>query len=706
MPGSFDYEPDTTPLDGTAPIIGVYLYDPQSGYTPLPNVQLLNIQQVEGTPPAARFAYLLDDAAAAQGYPSELEDLWPLTLPGNPYVLRYEDRVAAVMHLPNGVNKVLFDGFIQNAQADLAPGELHASVSAVSVAIRCWDNPILGRLERNADNPQAGKVVSIDHSIRFNPDGHPNCTPDGYDVNESDATTAYPVFLDHRLKRTPDPRAFWTLDKLVRYLLSAHNDEAYVTNPDFDGLSDLLDNRTPKPGTDIYDPSAPSTYDANPIVIRDFDASGASWPDALATQLEYAGFGLKFATEEDGDGFPITRLSIYRKDAGQAVAKQIHLPPRGSNLDNSVADTRQLSITRDGLSLRNAAVVEVERPRIEISVVLAPGYAPAVGDESAAHRIQFLRTNLGGASGTTRAKYRDYVADEAGDGHWDFGTNSWITDAFDFSAIFPADGNRNPTYARRLRPGSHSLISRDTLDRPLKAQLFLSRDYAGKSPALWDGSGTWQPISGGWRLMEDRLGIEVTAEDPNNWAIGTYMGPNPQEPSPTLRGITSQANPFGANHRFWLRLTTVIEADKAENAIAGPREASPTQFQRYAHADGRDHFRVTKIAAHSQYNASNNTVVVRDDNKLALAHAEQLRSVNEFPTTAGAIVLPGIVLSIGVGDSIDSIAGRDISFQTNAGIEQGEKPAFPVVHAVSWSIQGDEMSTTLQLSDRRAEPKF
>ena len=33
-------------------------------------------------------------------------------------------------------------------------------------------------------------------------------------------------------------------------------------------------------------------------------------------------------------------------------------------------------------------------------------------------------------------------------------------------------------------------------------------------------SGTWQQIDGGWSLMEDRLGIEVTVDDPESWNIG------------------------------------------------------------------------------------------------------------------------------------------------------------------------------------------
>ena len=88
------------------------------------------------------------------------------------------------------------------------------------------------------------------------------------------------------------------------------------------------------------------------------------------------------------------------------------------------------------------------------------------------------------------------------------------------------------TYVRRLRPGSNTLLTRDSAGRPLQAQLALSRDYAGPAPAVWDGTGTWQPIAGGWELLEDRLGILVTVEDPESWPIGDYTGPQPAGAEP------------------------------------------------------------------------------------------------------------------------------------------------------------------------------
>jgi len=67
-----------------------------------------------------------------------------------------------------------------------------------------------------------------------------------------------------------------------------------------------------------------------------------------------------------------------------------------------------------------------------------------------------------------------------------------------------------------LRPESNTLLSRDSLGQPQKAQLALSRDYCGPVPAVWNGSGTWQPIAVRRKLLADRLGILVTVEAPES----------------------------------------------------------------------------------------------------------------------------------------------------------------------------------------------
>ena len=236
--------------------------------------------------------------------------------------------------------------------------------------------------------------------------------------------------------------------------------------------------------------------------------------------------------------------------------------------------------------------------------MLAPGFIPQAGDETAGNRTAFLRANLSTATGEIRRKYRQFVADEAGDGHWDTATSQWVSSPLDLSAIFPANERGKSTYVRRLRPGTRTLLSRDSKGQPRQAQLALSRNYTGPAAALWDGTGSWQPITGGWELLQDRLGIFVTVEDPESWSIGEFTGPDPQEPSRTLRVISSQANPAAPNTRFLLRLTTVIDDDLMLPAVTSARPASPTLFTTRRRVDARDHFGMETVAPGSLYNPS------------------------------------------------------------------------------------------------------
>ncbi len=703
MPASFDFDPFRAPLTRPATAIRVCRHDPQAeggaAFEVLPNVICERIRHAEGPePPAAWFRYVLDDASPAEPTPFDFGRLWPQDATG-PYVVKNDDRLVVLAAGPHGESKVLFDGFAQAPQIDLEPHSQRVSFLAVGVATRCWDDPIGGRLQRHADAPWDGETILVHLPARFNPDGKPNCTPDGADVEPSEASTRYPVFLDPDLDRDPDPRTYWTLGKFARYILSVHNDQAFVRNPDFDRLDALLQSRGPAPGAN---PIGRGT--AADVVIRDYDATNKPWPEALAEQLEFAGFGMRFVTTEEADGSPRHEVEVYRKDADAGgPLRDLLLSGAGSELDPARCNVSALHLRRDSRSIVNAVTVETAQRRVEASLVLAPGFIPKAGDESAAQRVRFLRSNLAAADGVDRRKYRYYVADEAGDGHWEASTSSWSDTALDLAPLFPDDEEGNPTYVKRLRPGSTTLATRDAEGRPLRAQLALSRDYTGPVPGVWDGSGHWQPIEGGWQLLEDRLGIQVVAEDPEAWGIGEYTGSVPQEPSKTLRGVTSQANPSGSNTRFVLRLTTVIEDDLMLPAAVDSRPASPTSYTRRRRVDARDHFALETIAAGSLHNPGTEPKTARDDTERAVAWARQLRAAHELPPTVGWATLPGLVTAYRVGDRVARIDGRDVALQTNIGEAQGEAPAYPTISAVSWEFHDDRQATTVELSNADVE---
>jgi hypothetical protein len=545
----------------------------------------------------------------------------------------------------------------------------------------------------------------------------------------------YPVFLDSSIDRSPDPRTFWDLSKAVRYLLAnwntetQHDGDLLVDNPDFSVLNDLLQNRRPLAGAAFFDPTNPATYQADPNTIRDFDATNKPWPEVIAQLLGFYGFGMRWVCEDDQYGQPYNYLEVYRKDAaGPTSPKQVYLPPTGSDLATALTNVAAMHAAYDYHAVANEIFVESSPERFEIAVILAPGYTPTAGDELPANVTQFRLSNLeaSDANATTRAKYRYYIADECGDGHWSLARSVWQTDPFDFTALLElaADekgASAQTRYVRRYRPGANWLFSHDLNNKPLPAQLAISRDYNGADPpCMWDSaSGTWQTIDGGWRLMHDRLGIEVTAEDPDQWNIGKPLpGSTAQEPTGVLHGIASMSNPAAlvegqpyTSQQFWLRLTTVIEADHGIETTASRRDASPLPQTITRRVDARDHFYYDVVDGSSPFSKTpgpsgpDNSLVVQDDSQSALAHACQIRAARELPPLAAAVTIPMLINYIQIGDRIDKINGREVSLLTNAGIEQGEAPAYPFVVAVTWDFQGDQQATTLQLSDRRLEPR-
>ena len=700
MAGSFDFEPRDVPLSSPAAMIRVCRHHPTrigaARFEVLPNVVCERIEYREGpAPPAARFRYVLDGTGATGGAPSDFGGLWPLDAAG-PHVVRDDDRLAVLAVTPSGALRVLFDGFAQSPQVDVTPRSQRVGFLALGAAVRCWDEPIGGRWQRHADDPFHGDVAAVDLPTRFNPDGKPNCTPDGFDVEPGDASTRFPVFLDPDLDRDPDPRSYWTLGKFVRHILGVYNDQKHVINPDFDQIDALLRSRAPAPGAVFVDSDEATAAD---VVIRDYDASNLPWPEALAAQLGLAGFGMRFVTGEDGDGSPRNEIEIYRKDADGGSARDLLLSEVGSELNPARCNLGSLRLQRDSRAIVNAVTIESSQRRIEMSVILAPGFVPVAGDEAAGVRGRYLRASLTNAADESRRKYRFYVADEAGDGHWDHRSAVWSSAALDLSPIFPNRRDGKPSYVRRLRPGSSRLVTRDAKGRPLRAELALSRDYSGAAPAVWDGSGNWQTISGGWELLEDRLGIFITVEDPEAWPIGEYTGDNPQEPSRTLRGITSQANPAAPNTRFFLRLTTVIDDDSMIAAAVNARPASPTSRVRRRRVDARDHFGLELVSARSAHNPGPTARIVRDDSPRALTWARQLQAAHEFPPLTGGATIPGLVTAYRVGDRVARINGRDIGLQTNLGAGQGESPVYPAISALTWDFTGDRQVTILELSD-------
>ena len=701
-------------------------------YTFLPNVFCERVVYREGAqPPQAQFSYILDSSDPTDPFPSYAEQLWPLSATtSTPNVVKLGDELVVLATDPLGNTLIIFDGFADAPQIDMAKNGQSVTFTASGVAVRCWDQPIEGAIYRQADDPNAGDEVPTELPARFNPDTKPNCTPDGFDVNEGQ-DDAYPVFLDWRIMRTPDPRAFWTLGGFTRYLLQSRpsGDLTYVDNPKSKFLSGLdgdLEALLPTAGNNAsIDVTNPSTYTKKPIIVDDVLATGKPWPVVLAQTLDRYGFAMRFRIGQDTTTpLPEPKNDLYldRKDGlYERPPRDLMLQAVGSFLDPTQSNVESLRLVRDARDACNQVRVYTRPNRFEVGIILAPGFTIAAADATTPD--QFKTPAIATAAGNIRKKYRVFVADEAGDGHANLNVSppTWVTDSpLDLSAVFgkpdppdPEDPDAEPpppNYVNRCRPAIEQLVALDDAGRPFKAELAISTNFLGPCPGVWDGtSGTWQSLGHvGWRLLKDRLGIEITVDDPNAWKIPDTPGATaPVVAGGIVRIVESLAAPTTARPLFYLKLTCVIEGDWGLDILAEKRSVAPGGFAVERDVDCRDIYRhdvVHKSSIH--YVAPSGSSLVGpfdvDDTGKAVGTALAQRSAREFPAVAGSVTIPWITFAYHVGDLVRQVAGRNLDLRINAGAGVGQSPAYPSIVSVSYNLSGRQ-STTLELSDRRGE---
>jgi hypothetical protein len=758
MSGSITLDGTTAPLSTLAISLAVYRFDPtQSGqdrYQLVPNVVCEQIERVLGPHPStARLRYLLDNSGMFPDWPNDFGQIWPQTAQSGPYVLVTDDRIAVVGTDSNNNSILLFDGFCQIPQVNLSQASDQVTFVATGVECRSWDTPIPGRLQRDADLSFltiALAQIQTDLPTRFNPsDGRGgvlgNCIPDGdtsqpganvwdYWINASTPSTAYPVFMEERYPGdvAAPPATLWTVAKAVIYILSTANAKPasgsaqlqYVANPSMTDLLSALVVKVPVDGDGdgVVDPTNPATYTVKDMPVRDMDVQNKNWPDVLEELLGMVGFGFYFTLPVDaGDSSPTVGLAIFRLDQSGRQPTDFLLDAFGNEIDPTANDVTSLALARDLNGVANAFSVETMMRRYEVSIVLGPGFSPTHGDGAGLTPKQFLSANIKDAPAAIQRKYRWYVADECSEGFWDTSGIPFFNTAhpFDFTPIMPINADGRSTYVRRYRPGANHLLTLDDQKRPRQKMLHCSFDYVGKAPAVWDGTGTWF-LMHDWKLLEHRLGIECTADNPEEWNMGNlkwkFKGITWLADPPAVDPVAPAVGPKSGRIPT-LMLTTVIDDDIMLPAVVPMRVASPTKYERRRRIDARDHYRLDTVVKNSWFNnatwnAANGVgkvppvdTVVRNDTDTAIDLARQYRTTNEMPRLAGSATIPYITTYYDLSNMVSMIAGRNIALYTNAASDKGEGARYPLICKITWNFSGDQQTTQIQLTDLRGEPR-
>ena len=714
---SITFQPTPEPLAQPAVPVAVFRYnDAQAEF--LPFCRVTQIEETEGAGPgAARFRYVFrtDELAPPDAFAS-WDQVWPIASTG-PGVVMADDRILVQEFGPDGTPVCVFHGFAQIPQLDVSPETQQVTFQALSAAVRCWDGIFDGAYVRDGVNlSTVNDVFCGGLTARFNPEGKPNATPSGANGGKGDWT--FPTFVDAKLQLTPDTRQLWSVSMAARYILGIGNpqidydtgpplSEIWIENPDFTELDNLLDSRTPKPGEIGFDPSDPTTYNSAPIVCQDLDITGKTWPEALNLLLEPHGFAIAFRTEDDGNGGPLQWLDIYRKDDGtDATVVDLYYQAAGVP-DTTQTNVNEIRLARDVSDLTNQIEILTLSKRYEIAVVLGPGFMITGTDANILNLHQFIEGDPSFPGHETL--YRLFLADECGEGHWDWGTNAWATTPLGLDSVLGPPQDKVPQWVHRRRPPIRDLFTKiPSTALTYDAQLQISTDYTGPAPAIYDPAkgGTWRKVSGGFDLLEDRLGIKITIKDPSNWNIGPLTTTGQPFPDGKVNVVKSMAAPDTAfNKRFFLRLVCVIEGDTGLDAWAYMRLSSSTKYPITRADEARDRFKAEIIDVSSPYNTTGKDITNRDDTANAVAFAEARRLAHEVGPVAGMVTVPRLTGAYWVGDRVRSIVGRnpDVSLAGNLGTSNGESPVYPAVVKLT-RVYDPHQAVQLQLSDRRAEP--
>jgi hypothetical protein len=745
---SFQINQPPSLFSSPAAFFGVFRFSPNKvdqseRYQYLPNVRFVGESTREGPEPgSARFRYefgtlmnrLKDPDNPLKGwlFPTATEDVFPLDAAGQ-FVVSQDDRLVVRRYFDGaGPNdevtwEVVADGYVQAPQADIG-GEEAVTFETMGVPYRLSDVPIAETYVREAHLPTAGDVYAVSYPApRFNPDGLPNATPDGYDVSEGN-DDAHPVFLDVRVDK--GDRSVWTVSKAVRYLIRRHGGGGgdAVNMPTAAQVNGLLTSWEPSSDPEgSMDPNDPDSWVPVPIPVPDLDVTGKTFPEALWEVISPHGFTFSFRLTTDPDsGDPVWDLIFRRRDTTYPVKDLLlqKVPAGGTDvLDTSRTNVFALSLSRDG-NIVNEFEALSDATEYECSLILVPLFALDPGDMDTPEKFEQ------GTETFDPVKYRCFGVDEIGDGHWDYYASPAAISYkyFDFNPLF-APGSKgkykqgetdaSPVWVPRPRPVKGTLLSKDDLKANRPCELYVSTDYTGDEPGVWDGTGTWQKVQTSvWNPMKDRLGVRFTGKTITDVNIGFVEHP-PAPPTVlpfpggtmnVLRCLAAAGSQPDAK-LFSLRFVCRVSSDAGLGAVARRRDASPTTFPVRRVDELRDRFVLQKVHKSSPYaeddpdseDGGKLTKALRDDTKSALAHAEARRRAHEMLSVHGQASCDYFTSAYEIGDRVRSVRGRGISLRQNAAAGTGEGPVYPTVVGRTRTAE-PRQTTTLELNDNRPEP--
>lgn len=712
-----EFDPTGAPPPYTpAHPVAVFRYDednedPEGRPTPwtyLPYVVCTGVTHHWGARPAEATLRYVFDQRAPLDFARRFDQVVTMDRSSSTFALRSEQRIVVLAFDYAGSPRILFDGIVCDADGRLDERGEVGSLTALSVLHYEYDTPLGGAIYRQALAPEVPEDDPTDLPMRFNPAGRGNRAPRSDGARSGEEGYTYPVFIDPLIGLTPSRDKVdcnpWTLRDAAKHIMYVGNPEqTWITLPDEDAVDAIL-------------PDA---------VLTDVTVTGKPWPVALEQVLRDHGyqFCVDFELEEtpgtdEVAWTPIARLRLFaafRRRPSWTKFFRLQTPGQPLNLLDSNVNAVEFSKKTSGVV--NAYSVLTVPKQVEATFVLAPGFQIDPGDSEWATYQKWVGS---GSTLVDRTKYRVWVFDETGEGHWSVADKSWAEGeppdlAYLLGTFDAEDPESMKGFAMRRRPGRDAIFSLDEGGYTRTKSLEVSVDYAGPAPAVWGDAGasggTWVPVHlGEWVLLDDRLGIRITSHDPNSVVAGKPEGGNLDPVNMAAPGgkITIIDNMTEAYDKkpLHFRLTTAIDTDRRlRRADVGRRPNTPIERTVRRWMDSFDKHQVHAVHRSSIFfdaaklaNPGDDEYAVRDDTDQAREDADSRRSATETARFSGPVRVPRLTVSYRIGDQIEAISGRELSLATTTKAPDGEGIAYPRVASITWNMDGQQ-STTVSLSD-------
>lgn len=577
------------------------------------------------------------------------------------------------------------------------------------------------------------------------------------------------VFYRRQLMDQAPLPAKWNLPEAVRYLLVTCN-----TNQDhiihehlLKYIMHILVRRYPtKPDVPI-NLDDPQTYTEVPLPCPDVELTGDSWPQAVERLIAPHGFQLTFRLEIIADTGAVVYKAYIKDLKNPDATRQFWFNRAGLPLLPEQNNVQDVKIARDSAKIVNVFVGDTQQIEVEASYICYPLWnirKPPTANPDIEHMDlfkksskDFYKNSFDETFGTPPVpmmasyncvKYRRFGACEDGGRYYDpyrqegdpgdIDMQEALPEHFDFGKVFDLEdwklGDQTRKFVfmkRKVLPRLFRAIQ-DTDGNPdidyRPPELWVSTDYpwvgATPEPEQFGGlyrPGPWNPkkdqhwvkiTRGGWKLLDEGIGFEVTCEDPNAWeafekgaasASGWADAPACLN-SGKLRLVNSFAKPDESNPVLIFRLTCVVRIDRNILSVKAARTAgSPTRFEVERREDLRDKYfrRYVSMFSHLTADLTKDTIF-QDDEKRAKAIVDARRDAAEACRFAGTAGIGRIQRAFDLGDQVSHVLGRGIDLNSRAGLALGELPRYPTIVAVDLKF-GEANGTVYQLEDLRAD---